>query len=359
MYCLKFDTHHPIGAEIITLTLADMILTWKEQTIEASEGSATIGCRSSHSSSVHNASLYTLGGEIIARTPVDSLLWKLPLTESSSWSVVETLSEAAPSPRIAHAQTVVHNELFIFGGRQGITMEESPLSDLWKFSFDSLEWVLIPPTSSDSSVPSPRSFHKMLSVDNTLYVFGGCAAQGRLNDLHAYDIATNAWTKLAAPPASLTGRGGAGFVTNGTTSLFVVGGFNGAESNGIWRFDIASNSWETVLEEGNTVVRPFSVACGATIGKHFLFFGGEVNPSEKGHEGAGGFTNDVVVLDSDTGLPVPPSQMTVVGPLPRERGWAGAGVFNDSLVVYGGLSGSDAAPQRLGDVWVCSLQESE
>ena len=192
----------------------------------------------------------------------------------------------------------------------------------------------------------------MISVgENTLYVFGGCGAVGRLNDLHRFDVELNTWTLLAAAPESLSGRGGAGFVSNAQgTKLYVVGGFCGKESNGVWEYDIANNSWSTVLEEGNDRLLPFSVSCGVTIADKIIFFGGEVQPSEKGHEGAGGFTNNVVILDGATGLPLP---ISIEGePLPTVRGWSDACVTNNSLIVYGGLSGTDEEPQRLDYCWL-------
>ena len=51
-------------------------------------------------------------------------------------------------------------------------------------------------------------------------------------------------------------------------------------------------------------------------------FGGEVSPSDKGHEGAGGFADDLVAVDAGTGDPL---QVSVVseapeGALPMSRG---------------------------------------
>jgi len=322
-----------------------------------------VGKRSSHGISVVNSQLVMFGGEIVARNPIDSTLWKLGPLDAEvkntgadaqdlpppNWVVINDGNGAAPSPspRIAHAQTIADDEkLYLFGGRQGITMEESPLNDLWCFNFTTNEWALI---EAASAPPSPRSFHKLIAVGNILYVFGGCAAKGRLNDLHSYNIATNEWNQCAAAPEELKGRGGPGFVASPDGSaLFVVGGFCGEESNGIWKYDVANNTWSTVLEEGNDALRPFSVSCGVTMNKYLCFFGGEVNPSEKGHEGAGGFTNGIVLLDGTTGLPV---KAIVVGDLPRDRGWSDAALLGNSLVVYGGLSGSDEAPERLSDVW--------
>lgn len=357
---------------IVLLKQTSNMATWRQ--IKTSNDD--IGCRSSHGCSVWNEKLIVLGGEKVARTPVDSVIWTLSLSsDESTWTPLSTKTEAAPSPRVAHAQAISNNNnnMFVFGGRQGITMEESPLQDLWSFSFDSSTWTLI--ESNELSVPpTPRSFHRMISVgSNTLYVFGGCGAAGRLNDLYSYNIDTNIWKKLADAPADMPGRGGPGFVANEQgDSLFVVGGFCGSESNGVWKYDILNDTWSTVLEEGNKILRPFSVASGVTMGSTLVFFGGEVNPSEKGHEGAGGFTNDVIFLDGTTGLPTITTTISSVE-LPTERGWMDAAAVrmesdnsgqesksignNTSwtLVVFGGLSGSDEQPIRLDDVWLLKM----
>ena len=42
---------------------------------------------------------------------------------------------------------------------------------------------------------------------------------------------------------------------------------------------------------------------------------------------------------------------------PRARGWAAATALSDREgVVFGGLAGSDAAPERLGDAWRVRLE---
>lgn len=51
------------------------------------------------------------------------------------------------------------------------------------------------------SVPQPRSYHVAAAIAGKLYVFGGCGADGRLNELHAYDPASNEWQQLPASDA--------------------------------------------------------------------------------------------------------------------------------------------------------------
>ena len=108
-------------------------------------------------------------------------------------------------------------------------MDEKPLNDFWKFNLKSRTWtgqcMLFPivsnrpPYSFTRSLPcalydrplhplpsavkakggkppSPRSFHKMIAINQVIFVFGGCAAKGRLADLHKFDTRTNIWTEV-------------------------------------------------------------------------------------------------------------------------------------------------------------------
>ena len=50
-------------------------------------------------------------------------------------------------------------------------------------------------------MPQPRSYNAAAVASGRLYVFGGCGADGRLNELHAYDSATNEWQQLPASQA--------------------------------------------------------------------------------------------------------------------------------------------------------------
>ena len=234
-------------------------------------------------------------------------------------------------------------------------MDEQPLCDLWTFDFESKKWEEV---AQKGDVPSARSFHKMLRIGNKIYMFGGCGKTGRLADLHVFDIDKSTWTKLASSK-DITGRGGPGFATSSDNkSLFVVGGFSGKEMSDIHRYDIASNSWTQVVADDKTI-RPFSVSASATLRlgstDTVVFFGGEVEPSDLGHEGAGGFSNDILLIDALTGKPLALEDFKVSTPLPTPRGWACADAWEGSkLVVYGGLTGDDQNPQRLDDVWVFS-----
>ena len=201
----------------------------------------------------------------------------------------------------------------------------------------------------------------MVSVGTILYVFGGCGAQGRLADLYAYDTTAKTWTKLP-DHEEIDGRGGAGFVAVPEHEmLYVIGGFAGKEMNDVFQYNLRTQVWQTVYLHGteDNKIRPFSVSCGGVLnGDLIVFFGGEVDPSAKGHEGAGGFSNDCQFFSGKTGKFLGSNSDA---PKPLQRGWTSAAVLADAnrMVVFGGLSGDDESPVRLNDLWVLQVRMSD
>lgn len=330
--------------------------------------------RSSHGLSlVRNGSRLILhGGERIARTPLDSTqaTWAADKSANDSgwvWRLIKEEGDSddnVPPERIAHAQAVYNDSMvFIFGGRAGISMEEKAMNDLWVLDCSgepgTEKWSQIEPDlENGDDPPEERSFHQMLCIGSDLYVFGGCSAHhGRLADIHKFNIPSKTWKNLGSSE-HLRGRGGATFMTfSSGTRLGVVAGFAGEETNDGHMFNLLSNKWEgTNLNSQLEGLRPRSVCIGASfpsIGKSVIF-GGEVDPSEKGHEGAGGFENDVVLLDEATSKYL--KSEAGDGEWPERRGWSHGASIDDGegkgqLFVFGGLAGDDANPRRLDDLW--------
>ena len=163
------------------------------------------------------------------------------------------------------------------------------------------------------------------------------------------------WSALPSPPA-LSGRGGASLnASPDGRSLWVCAGFVGHETNDIMRFDLATSRWHRADSE---FLRPRSVCASFTLAypsnPAIFLFGGEVSPSDKGHEGAGAFARDLIALDPATGAPLPLSVES--GAAPEARGWAAAAALSPTeAVLFGGLSGSDEAPLRLDDAWLLRI----
>jgi hypothetical protein len=91
------------------------------------------------------------------------------------------------------------------------------------------------------------------------------------------------------------------------------------------------------------------------MGDDIIIFGGEVDPSAQGHSGAGGFAADVMKLDTKTlEFSTVPLAEGSVAPMPR--GWTRiAADSENSFLLFGGLAGDDSNPERLDDMWACTL----
>lgn len=374
-----------------TTTTTNHTLSWTRLTPKPDPHHGVVPCeRSSHGfSALKNGKLLLLhGGEQLARTPLEpnQTTWVAEQQGNNrddwSWRLISSSNNdegsTHPPPRVAHAQAVYNDSiLYVFGGRDGIEMSERAMGDLWKLdcSQESSEtewtWSLVTPNLDEGdSPPEPRSFHQMLCVGTSLYVFGGCGGQ-RLADLHRFDILSNTWHTLPASKL-LRGRGGANFLTfDSETKVGAVAGFCGEETNDGHVFDLETESWhDRDLTQQLSGLRPRSVCVSAnfpSLGVSVIF-GGEVDPSEKGHEGAGGFANDVVLLDDTTGQylgsTTQPAAAAVEESWPEARGWSsGTAIVSDengergSLFMYGGLSGDDAVPRRLNDLWRLDIEK--
>jgi len=342
--------------------------------------------RSSHGISAleNGRRLVLYGGEHAARTPIADARQALWLAEkigddNQNWiwkSPVVVEGGAAPSSRIAHSQAAVGDAVYIFGGRGGVDIGETALGDVWKLELvDGVEnevramWTEITPSASSES-PEARSFHKMVAVSTDLYLFGGCGANGRLNDLWKFDTMRKEWTNLGCSHV-LKGRGGPNILSLSTgeeidttttkVKIAIVAGFAGEETNDGHVFN--NNSWEARgMDNGIADMRKRSVCAFGSLPKHnkCIIFGGEVDPSNKGHEGAGHFEKDVVVLDGTTGAllqNIKPTGQREDWPAPR--GWADATVGGgDVLYLFGGLAGDDTTPVRLDDLWECRISSA-
>lgn len=355
--------------------------SWKQVALNSL---TTLLARSSHAISSVGDKVYLIGGEHVARTPIDSTVYEYSLA-TDAWEEVQITGGEPPEQRIAHSQAVVGQKIYIFGGRQGIHMSEKPLNDMHCFDTSTSKWERVSYTGGEP--PAARSFHKMTSVGSILYVFGGCAAAGRQKDLHSFDTLTGVWTALQTSP-EIAGRGGPSLAAVCTDamgssslcdSLLVTAGFSGQENNDMHLYNIATNTWAPSV---TLPYRARSVCPTTTIAqnRYVVMFGGEVNTSDRGHEGAGDFASDLVCIDSATGAVV---ECTNTGTnTPPARGWtemttmlpaaaAAATTLTTaeflasnlmqsysqsySVLLCGGLTGNDENPQRLNDTWLLTV----
>ncbi len=369
--------------------------------------------RSSHGLSALGCGdrLVLYGGENVPRTPIADDRQSLWLAERTTAGEQKSASDdddrrwgwtslgpsedgVAPPPRVAHSQAAVGDVVYVFGGRVAVDVSETPLNDLWRLEIADddgggerrVRWTrIVAPGEEEGgvqvAVPEARSFHRMIAVNSSLYMFGGCGSGGRLNDLWRFDTLSERWTNLGRSHV-LRGRGGPNVLslssrTSGDDDdvrIAIVAGFAGEETNDGHAFSTSSGSWEPAgMDSVSDAMRKRSVCCFGSLPRlsRCLIFGGEVDPSAMEHEGAGTFESDFVVLDGATGRVIdviaapaanepeedPRGREGSGGSWPEARGWSDAAVGADgeTLYIFGGLAGDDVTPRRLDDLWECKV----
>lgn len=300
------------------------------------------GSRSSHAITLIGEKVYAFGGEFTPRVPVDNNLYVYDLNDQT-WSTADATGEIPP-PRVGVTMASVAEKIYVFGGRDARHKE---LNELYSFDTVMNKWTLL---SSSEIGPPHRSYHSMTSDDRRIYVFGGCGDAGRLNDLWAYDVPDGKWISLPMPGENCKPRGGPGLVAV-LGKIWVVYGFSGVELDDVHYFNPNEEKWVDVETNGEKPT-PRSVFSTFAVGKYIFIYGGEIDPSDLGHLGAGKFSNEVYALDTETLVWKRWGNVSAADYHPGPRGWcAFAGGQQDGqegLLVYGGNSPSN---DRLGDIF--------
>ncbi|KAL8506919.1 hypothetical protein ACS0TY_017709 [Phlomoides rotata] len=297
------------------------------------------GARSSHAIAVVGQKVYAFGGEFSPRVPVDNHLHVFNLADQT-WSIADARGDTPP-PRVGVTMAAIGETIYVFGGRDATHKELNQL-----FSFDTLTciWTQL------SSGPPHRSYHSMTADDRRVYVFGGCGTGGRLNDLWAYDVVDKNWIEFPLPGEGCKPRGGPGLGAV-LGKIWVVYGFSGVEVDDVHCFD-PERGWVEVETKGEKPT-PRSVFSTLVVGKYIFICGGEIDPSDLGHLGAGKFSQEVFVLDTETLVWKRVEDGSGGGGAhPGPRGWCafagGERGGEVGLLVYGGNSPSN---DRLDDIF--------
>mmetsp|Transcript_11900 Transcript_11900/g.25566 ORF Transcript_11900/g.25566 Transcript_11900/m.25566 type:complete len:342 (+) Transcript_11900:55-1080(+) len=324
--------------------------------------------RSSHSITYvpSTSKLYLFGGEHDPRTPISSDVYAYD-TASHNWAKVPASGDI-PEPRVAHTATYIEesNLLYFYGGRNGKEMGEGAFGDMRTFSPSTGAWVHI--QDAKGTPPPARSYHTATSATGTssVFVFGGCGEAGRLADLYQFDTRSHTWSALPTHDA-IRGRGGSCITSSADgRRLYVLAGFCGHELADSFCYDLAAGKWEEAapLPVARSVFgaavhsSPAPSGCsgaGCGHGGHIMAFGGEVDPSTQGHEGAGDFSADLFCYDESARNWHKLSVSNDAGsPGPCARGWYAYTSLEGGLLVHGGL---DCKNERLGDMFVLNAHE--
>jgi hypothetical protein len=162
--------------------------------------------------------------------------------ECGEWNLTETA--ILHLGRWNHGTTVVNGSMFAVGGLSGDeptkTIEPTNTVEMWD-PRDKSGW------KNDSSVPSMienLESHSVSSIDESIFVFGGCPIERDwLDSCESLDIRSNKWKSISSMPL---GRSEHSSVVIGD-QILIVGGY--PHTTQIDSYDPTTNIWTTLQHD--------------------------------------------------------------------------------------------------------------
>jgi hypothetical protein len=195
-------------------------------------------------------------------------------TRTAAWTMLLPYTTQAadasvrPEGRYGHS-AITHtssSEVVIFGGCTGVHY----LNDVFSFSVRTRQWTLLAHTAqaADASVrPDGRGAHSAITHNSSeVVIFGGSAADRRLNDVLSFSVRTRQWTLHECAGASPSPRYGHS-ACRVAESMFVLGGMTNEDSlNDLWEYALDMRAWTQVVSIEGT-------APSARLGHSLIAFG--------------------------------------------------------------------------------------
>ncbi|KAF5290221.1 hypothetical protein FQA39_LY14775 [Lamprigera yunnana] len=162
------------------------------------------------------------------------------------WSAVAPcdVESAAPSARSKHSATLVGQNVYLLGGRNG----NLPMKDFWKYNLVTGKWQQLKP--SGDKLPCLQEHTAVVYKDN-IYIFGGEVgfSAGSETPLWVYGIKNNSWKKIRTLKGAVTPKGRRGhtaLVHRGT--MLIYGGYQDLRGScsELWGYHFESGSWHLI-----------------------------------------------------------------------------------------------------------------
>ncbi|KAJ3095092.1 hypothetical protein HDU97_007266 [Phlyctochytrium planicorne] len=260
-----------------------------------------------HTQTVINDNLFLFFGGQILNGSISNNIYQFSL-DSSTWTPIIPTTPVSP-PKLAYHSAVFKRstqELVVYGGQSetagGPTGDSGVRGDVWKFRWDTKEWVK---ASTTNGGPGFRTKQAYALMDGSLYVWGGVSYTFIIfiafqhiadtlsgqdenfsvrDEFWQLDLESFSWTKLAPLPDSP--RPEARFSAtltplNGT--LYLFGGNDGNnDGSTLWNFSPVTKLWskveaDTVRFDGTEAPNPPSISnhVGVAIDeRRILYVGG-------------------------------------------------------------------------------------
>ncbi|XP_022737507.1 kelch domain-containing protein 3-like isoform X2 [Durio zibethinus] len=180
-------------------------------------------------------------------------------TAKQTWSQ-PAMKGTPPTPRDSHSCTTVGDNLFVFGGTDGM----NPLKDLHILDTATCTWFC---PSVRGEGPEEREGHSAALVGKRLFIFGGCGKSSDnndeiyYNDLYILNTETFVWKHAATsgnPPSARDSH----TCSSWKNKIIVIGGEDGHDYylSDVHILDADTGMWTRVITMGDGPSARFSVA---------------------------------------------------------------------------------------------------
>ena len=199
----------------------------------------------------HQKNLYVFGGQGERRTIFNDL-HRFSL-EKGVWKQIKT-EGAIVKGRFGHTASVYKDSMFIFGGWDGWAC----LDDFLEYSFTTNIFYEIRRASGKR--PSPRYRHDSIVINKKLYVYGGVDHhQKRFNDLSEFCFEQKTWTSVSFP-GCIPSKRSFHRISSYENMIFLVGGFDGKRLNDMYALNISDEENKFPEFIGNTTFSQISLS---------------------------------------------------------------------------------------------------
>ncbi|KAJ4831850.1 hypothetical protein Tsubulata_017516 [Turnera subulata] len=227
--------------------------TWSQPMIKGTPPTP----RDSHSCTAVGDNLFVFGGTD-GMKPLSDL--HILDTSSHTW-ISPTVRGEGPEAREGHSAALIGKRLFIFGGsgKSSDGNVEVYYNDLYILNTETFVWKQATTTGNP---PSVRDSHTCSSWKNKIIVIGGEDGHDYyLSDVHVLDAETLVWKELNTSGQKLPPRAGHSTVAFGK-NLFVFGGFTDAQNlyDDLYMLDVDTGIWTKVMAVGDGPSARFSMA---------------------------------------------------------------------------------------------------
>jgi hypothetical protein len=242
----------------------------------------------------------------------------------------------SPAAREDHTWTVdpASGTAWLFGGRDGGTV----LDDLWSYDLASDRWTRVEPSGD---APAARFGHTGTWVDGVgLVVWSGQSGADFFTDIHAYDPATNRWTRLPDAGAVPEARYGSCAALGPDRRLWISHGFTFAGRFADTRYyDFDTRAWTEVTPADAGPVQRCLHDCIWTQDRQLVLYAGQTD----GVAALGDlWTLDISGGWTEAAAPEPPARQLYALASTGPTGW-----------VFGGR-GADG--KALNDLWTLDFE---